>query len=46
MSSVEIFAISLISPPTITRPPPLVPVKTVSTATLDEGLFSKALVKT
>ena len=45
-SSVDIAAISLISPPTSTKPPFLVPVRKVSTATLDELLFCKAFVKT
>ena len=46
MSSVVILAISLISPPTRTKPPFFVPVRKVSTATLDELLFSQAFVNT
>ena len=45
-SLVDIDAISLISPPTRTKPPFFVPVRKVSTATLDEVLFSRAFVKT
>ena len=45
-ASSVMLAISLISPPTTTNPPLSVPVKKVSTATLDFLLFSKAFVKT
>ena len=46
IASSVMLAISLISPPTTTNPPFSVPVKKVSTATLDFLLFSKAFVKT
>ena len=46
ISSEEILAISLISPPTRTNPPFFVPVMNVSTATLEALLFFKACVRT